>query len=63
MSEFLSHTPLLVGMLPILLFGFVFGLVGLYFARRERLESLARRKAAETKNENLASESPKAAHA
>jgi len=50
-------------MLPILLFGFVFGLVGLYFARRERLESLARRKAAETKNENLASESPKAAHA
>jgi len=50
-------------MLPILVFGLLVGLVGLYFARRERLELLARRKAAETKNENPASENPRAAHA
>ena len=50
-------------MLPILAYGLLLGMVGLYFARRERLESIARRRAAETKSENRAPEKPKAANA
>jgi hypothetical protein len=61
--EFLSHLELVIAIAPVFVFGMLLGLVGLYFARRERLKSVARHDSAEAGAENSAAEKPKAAHA
>jgi len=59
--EFLSHLQLLIAIAPVFVVGVLVGLVGLYFARRDRLAS--QRARVEAKEANSAhSEEPKAAH-
>jgi hypothetical protein len=61
LTEFLSRAPLLIGLLQVAAFGLLIGLVGLYFARRERLASMHQAAAANAKDVNP--ENSKPAHA